>query len=253
MEELPQYNKIGVLLLHGFTSSLKAVDGFLPHLQKLNIPYKMPALRGHGTRFQDLTGVTYEDWYEDAERALLELSKTVDKVIVVGLSMGGLVTLRLAMNHPDKIAGIVTVAAALKFADPLAGFSKILAKFVPYWPGPKTFNDKKLAKNSSNYKWFPTKAFVSLYDFAKIVEKDLPKVKVPILIIHSKQDHVISPNATDIIYEKISSPYREIKWFYKSGHEMMQDMEAEEVFETMDEFIVKFQKNTLSKSKKTAS
>lgn len=244
MEKLPQYEKIGVLLLHGFTSGKHAVDGLVPHLQKLNIPYQMPFLRGHGTRFQDLQGVSYKDWVEDARKALFELSKNVDKVIVVGLSMGGLVTLKLAMDYPDKIAGVVTVAAALKFADPLAGFSKILAKIVPYWPGPKTFNDKVLAKKSTNYKWFPTKAFVSLYDFSKVIEKDLPKVKVPILVIHSKEDHVITPASANIIYEKVASPYREIKWFYKSGHEMMQDMEAEQVFNTIDEFVLKFRKSS---------
>lgn len=244
MEELPQYNKIGVLLLHGFTSGKKAVSGLLPHLEKLKIPYQMPVLRGHQSRFQDLQGVTYKDWVADAEKALLELSKTVDKVVIVGLSMGGLVALKLAMAHAEKIAGIVTVAAALKFADPLAGFSKVLSKVVPYWPGPKTFNDKKLAKNSSNYKWFPTKSFVSLYDFAKVIEEDLYKVRVPILVIHSKEDHVISASAANTIYEKVSSPHREIKWFYKSGHEMMQDMEAEEVFKTIENFVLKFRKTS---------
>ncbi len=246
MEELPRYNKIGVLLLHGFTSGKNAVSGLVPHLEKLKIPYSMPVLRGHQSRFQDLQGVTYKDWVADAEKALLELSKSVDKVVVVGLSMGGLVTLKLAMEHADKIAGIVTVAAALKFADPLAGFSKVLSKVVPYWPGPKTFNDKKLAKNCTNYKWFPTKAFVSLYDFAKVIEDNLYKVKVPILIIHSKEDHVISAAAANTIYERISSPHREIKWFYKSGHEMMQDMESEEVFQAIDEFVLKFRKQASS-------
>lgn len=242
MEEIPQYNKIGVLLLHGFTSGKDAVSGLLPHLEKLKIPYKMPVLRGHQSRFQDLQGVTYKDWVADAEKALLELSKTVDKLIVVGLSMGGLVTLKLAMDHADKIAGIVTIAAALKFADPLAGFSKVLSKVVPYWPGPKTFNDKNLAKNNTNYKWFPTKTFVSLYDFAKVIEENLYKVKVPILVVHSKEDHVISASAANTIYEKVASPHREIKWFYKSGHEMMQDMEAEDVFKAIDEFVLKFRK-----------
>lgn len=246
MEEIKKYNKIGVLLIHGFTSGDKAVEGLVPHLKKLGIPYIKPTLRGHGSRFQNLKGVTHKDWYADAEKALLELAKKVDKVVVVGLSMGGLVTLKLAMEHPDKIAGIVTVAGALKFADPLAGFSKILAKFVPYWPGPKTFNDSEMAKNNTNYKWFPTKTFVSLYDFSKIIEKDLSRVKVPILVIHSKKDRIILPSAATTIYEKVSSAHREIKWFEKSGHEMMQDMEAEEVFNSIDEFLLKFRKDSKS-------
>jgi carboxylesterase len=249
MKELPKYNKVGVLLLHGFTSHLKTVEGLKPYLEKHHLKFSMPMLRGHGTRFQDLEGVTYHDWYADAERALLKLAKTVDKVVVVGLSMGGLVALELGMKHPDKVAAVVTVAAALKFADPLSGLTKVISKVVPYWPSPNAFNDKRLAKNNENYKWFPTSAFASLYEYSQKVEKELPKLKVPILILHSKKDQIIAPKSANIIYEKISSDHRDIKWFRKSGHEMMQDLEAKEVFQTIIDYILQFTKKAEAKEK----
>jgi pimeloyl-ACP methyl ester carboxylesterase len=59
-------------------------------------------LRGHGTRDQDLWGVTSRAWYVDADRTLLKLWESVDRVVVVGLSMGSLVALELAMRHPGK-------------------------------------------------------------------------------------------------------------------------------------------------------
>ncbi|MBF0493245.1 MAG: alpha/beta fold hydrolase [Deltaproteobacteria bacterium] len=242
LKELPQYSKIGVLVLHGFTSSLKAVDGIKSYLEKSKLPYAMPLLRGHGSQYKDLAGVTWNEWVADAEKALFELSEKVEKVIVVGLSMGGLVALKLGLKHPDKIAGVVTVAAALKFADPLAPLTKIIAKIVPYWPGPKSFNDPECAKQNQNYSWFPTDAFCSLYDFAKHIEKNLSKFKVPLLVIHSKKDSVISPIAASIIYEKVGSEWRDIKWFQKSGHDMMQDYEAKEVFAEIMDFVLRFRK-----------
>ncbi|MFO1518207.1 MAG: alpha/beta fold hydrolase [bacterium] len=215
MKELPRYNKVGVLVLHGFTSDIKTVDGLKPYLDKAHLKSSFPVLRGHGTKFQDLNGVTWKDWYADAEKAFLDLAKTVDKVVVVGLSMGGLVALELGVKHASKIAGVVTVAAALKFADPLSPLTPILSKVVPYWPSPNAFHDKKLAKNSRNYKWFATSAFASLFEFAQKVEDDLPKLKVPILVLHSKKDQVIAPRAANIIYEKVSSEHRDIKWFFQ--------------------------------------
>ena len=252
LKDLPKYNKIGVLVLHGFTSHVRTVDGLKPYLQKAHLKFSFPVLRGHGTKFQDLNGVTHRDWYHDAEKAFLQLSKQVDKVIVVGLSMGGLVTLELAMKHANKIAGIITVGAALKFADPLSGLTPLMSKLVPYWPSPNAFHDKKLAKNSRNYKWFPTRAFASLYEYAQKIERDLSKVKVPILVIQSKKDQIISPKAANIIYEKVSSDYRDIRWFLKSGHEMMQDMEAKEVFQSIMGFVQHFQKGAESRSEKRA-
>ena len=235
--------KIGVLLLHGFTSHLNTVNGLVPYLEKAGIPYEMPVLRGHGTRYQDMTGVTDRDWYVDAERAMIKLWNQVDRIVVVGLSMGGLVGLELAMRHPDKLAGLVTVAAALKFADPLSGLTPVLARFVKYWPSPESFNDLSLKGNCKNYPKFSTKAFAHLYAYAQQVADRLLEVHVPIRILQSKKDQVVAPEAANIIYEKVSSPLREIIWYDKSGHEMMQDCEAERVFGDIMEFVHRFELN----------
>lgn len=47
LHPLPAGTSIGVLLLHGFTSSLSAVSGFVPFLTDRGIDYEMPVLRGH--------------------------------------------------------------------------------------------------------------------------------------------------------------------------------------------------------------
>ena len=235
------YDRVGVLLLHGFTSHLRTVDGLVPYLESAGIDYEMPILRGHGTRFQDLRGVKARDWYVDAEWALLKLWNRVDRVVVVGLSMGGLVTLELGMRHPDKIAGVVSVGACLKFADPLAGLTGMISRIVRYWPSPEAFNDPSLSGNSRNYKKFPTDAFGSLYQYSQDIAERLGDLHVPIRILQSKRDQVVAPESANIIYEKISSPHREIVWYDQSGHEMMQDMEAESVFMDIMEFVRSFQ------------
>ena len=223
------HENVGVLLLHGFTSHLNTVNGLVPHLEKAGIEYEMPVLRGHGTKYQDLTGVTARDWYEDAENALLELSKRVDKVVVVGLSMGGLVSIELSIRHADKIAGLVTVAAALEFVDPLSRFSPAMAKVIKYWPSPESFNDKSLKVNCENYPKFATDAFVSLYDYSREIGDRLDELEVPISILQSKKDQIVKAESANLIYEGVSSVHREILWYQESGHEMMQDMEADKV------------------------
>jgi len=237
---LPRYRRLGVLLLHGFTSSVRTVDGMVPLLQQAGLPHRMPVLRGHGTQYTDMEGVTAQDWYEDAERALLELAGEVDKVIVVGLSMGGLVAIHLGIRHPDKIAGLVTWAAALRFRDPLAPLSFAMAKVVKSWPAPEAFNDKSLKVYSENYPRFMTSAFVSLFNFAQETERRLPELKVPICVVQSKKDQVVDPLAANLIYRDVASPWREIHWFHKSGHEMGQDLEHDAVFARTMEFISKF-------------
>ena len=233
----PRHEKLAVLLLHGFTSSADTVDGLIPYLERENIPYKRPILRGHGTRYQDLRGVTARQWYADADRALLDLYNRGYHVVVVGLSMGGLVALELGMRHPDVIAGVVTVGACLKFADPLSAMTPLMAKLFRYWPSPESFHDAELAKSCTNYPKFATDAFASLYHYAHDIAERLPELHVPIRILQSKADQVVAPEAANIIYEKVSSPLRQIVWFEKSGHEMMQDMEAPKVFDEIMAFV----------------
>jgi carboxylesterase len=239
---LPRYGKLGVLLLHGFTGSVRTVDGLLPLLQQAGLPYRMPVLRGHGTTYTDLEGVTAQDWYEDAERALLDLAREVDKVIVVGLSMGGLVALNLGIRQPEKVAAVVTWAAALRFRDPLAPLSPTLARFIKSWPSPESFNDKSLKVYCENYPKFMTSAFRSLYYFAQETERRLPELRVPLCVLQSKKDQVIDPLAANLVYRDVSSPWREIHWFQKSGHEMGQDLEREAVFAETMKFIAKLRK-----------
>lgn len=239
---LPTCERLGVLLLHGFTSSLRAVDGLVPHLEAAGLPYRMPILRGHGSRWEDLQGVTAEHWYADAEAALLELAQEVDAVAVVGLSMGGLVALELAMNHPMKVGGVVTVAAALRFKDPLARLTPVLAKVAKSWPSPESFNDPTLRSRSQNYSRFATDAFGSLYDYAGEIERRLGEVSSPICVLQSKADQVIAPLSANRIYERVVSEHREIHWFYSSGHEMMQDLEAEAVMQTIMEYLGKLRR-----------
>ncbi|MBI5534314.1 MAG: alpha/beta fold hydrolase [Deltaproteobacteria bacterium] len=237
----PKREKIGVLLLHGFTSHLNTVNGLVPYLKDAGISFEMPILRGHGTRYQDLRGVTAGDWYVDAERALINLWNYVDRIVVVGLSMGGLVALDLATRHPDKIAGIVTVGACLKFADPLVRFTGALSNVFRYWPSPESFNDLSLKVNCKNYPKFPTDAFASLYEYSQQIARRLRDVHVPILILQSKKDQIVAPESANIIYEKVSSMHREIIWYHKSGHEMMQDLEAAQVFHDVMEYVHRFE------------
>jgi len=242
IQPLPRYKKLGVLLIHGFTSSVRTVDGLVPHLEAAGIPYRMPVLRGHGTTYTDLATVTSQDWYDDAEAALLELSKEVDRVVVVGLSMGGLVTLNLGIRHPDKIAGLVTWAAAMRFKDPLAPVAPMLKGIFPSWPMPPAFADKSLAGSSENYPRMMTAAFGSLLNYAQETEKRLPQLELPICVMQSKADTVIDPIAANLIYREVSSSHREIHWFLRSGHEMGQDLEREELFAQTMAYIKKFKR-----------
>lgn len=228
---------VGVLLLHGFTSSLDTVNGLVPRLEHVGIPYRMPVLRGHGQTPEALRGVTWRDWVEDARAALLELESEDLQVVIIGLSMGGLVALNLAAEHPSCVAGVATVAACLEFRHPLIPYLGLLKKIVKNWPSSPDYADPSLAQYDTNYSYFPLGSFASLYEYREVVKEVLPYLKAPLLVIQSTQDPVVRLDAAEQIRKKAGSAFCQVRWFEVSRHEMMQDVERSAVFDELMDFI----------------
>lgn len=226
-----------VLLLHGFTSSLDTVNGLLPHLEREGIPYRMPVLRGHCTRPEDMVGTTWRDWLEDGRAALLDLTRDGAPAIVVGLSMGGLVALNLAAEHPARVAAVATVAACLEFRSPLTRLLPVLERVKEWWPSSPDYADPSLVAGDTNYCRFPTACFASLFQYREVVKSLLPHVKAPLLVIQSTADPVVREDAGSQILRGVGSAHREARWFHRSRHEMMRDVEREEVFEALMGFV----------------
>lgn len=232
---------LGCLIIHGFTSSLDTVRVLVPMAERLHLPYRMPILRGHGTHPGDLRGVTWHDWFKDAAASLQDLRTEVDHVAVCGLSMGGLVALHLAAEYPQDIACVATIAAALRLSNRFIRMSPFLARLLRnrMWSSNPSsgYSDAALAISNTNYRSFPLDAVVSLYRYGPIVERLLPRVRAPLLVIHSHQDRVIKPISAELIYNSAGSRDKQLCWFNRSGHEMLQDVEADAVVAAIEKFI----------------
>jgi pimeloyl-ACP methyl ester carboxylesterase len=69
---------------------------------------------GHGESSGVFTDGAIGDWFEDACAAIGLLA---DRVVLVGSSMGGWISLLIARAMPEKVAGLVTIAAAPDFTE----------------------------------------------------------------------------------------------------------------------------------------
>ena len=230
-----------VLMLHGFTAQPKTVNFIESYFQREGYEYEIPVLRGHATKREDLIGVKWQDWVDDAMAAYSRLEKLKGKVAVIGHSMGAIAAVQVALQKPD-ITALVLVAPAFKFANPVAGLAQYLQVFMKFQPGDgSSVLDSALREESDRlqvtYKGFPTAAFVELFNMAKLTIPKLEKVKVPTLVIHSLKDQVIPPAAAELALEKLGSSDKSLKWFQNSGHEMFWDMEREALCEAIVGFL----------------
>ncbi|MGM0597105.1 MAG: alpha/beta hydrolase [Myxococcota bacterium] len=238
-----------VLFLHGFTSSLDCIKFPVQALRQKNFSVSTPVLRGHNSRYQNLRGVKAENWYEDAEKELLKIHADQQKpVMVAGLSMGGLVTINLALKHPEKIHCLALAAPALIFKDKLAPLAKYLNFFFKYWKSPNSFNSKEhKRKYNTNYSKFAVDSFVSLYKYSVKTRNNLDKLNTPFLVMHSFKDQVISHKGSKELIQKANSDQKNIIFYSKSGHELYLDLEKDKVvYDTVNYFLKMDKKHELT-------
>jgi carboxylesterase len=78
------------------------------------------------------------------------------------------------------------------------------------------------------------------------MQRVLPTVSVPTLIIHSRNDGSVPHEDAEIIHNKIGSDDKELLWLEKSGHNITRDAEREIAFNATAEFIRRVSSENIS-------
>jgi carboxylesterase len=188
----------------------------------------LPRLPGHGTRWQDMNMTTWDDWYTCVEREFLALRERCEAVFVMGLSMGGTLSLRLAEQHGRDLAGIVVVNPSVIGLDPRLKVLPVLQRVLPSLGGIAS-DIKKPGVTELAYDRVPLRALHSLRKAWEVVRADLPKVTQPLLLLRSVEDHVVEPESGRLILGRVSSTdVTEIE-LHDSYHVATLDNDAERI------------------------
>ena len=228
--------RIGVLLSHGFTGSPESMKDWGQYLSDRGYAVSAPRLPGHGTSWQDLNTTTWQDWCGELERAFEALANQVDTVFVGGLSMGGGLALRLAADHPDRVAGLVLVNPAVGSARKDVKLLPVLKGFIPSMPG--IANDiKREGAVEHGYTRTPLRAAHSMFQGYKQLRAELGQVRAPILLLRSTVDHVVDPSSAQSILASVGSTDVREEMLENSYHVATLDNDAPRIFEGSAAFI----------------
>ncbi len=97
-------NRPAVILLHGISNRSEA---WLPIIPALAEPFRVLAmdLRGHGRSGHPVAGYRHSDYASDLQAVIADYN--LADPLIVGHSLGGIVALDWAVEHPDVAAAIV--------------------------------------------------------------------------------------------------------------------------------------------------
>lgn len=235
--ELTGGRRIGVLLSHGFTGSPASIRPWGEHLGELGYGVTVPRLPGHGTTWLELNTLGWDDWYGELTRAFDQLCLDHDAVVVGGLSMGGALALRVAADHPDRVAGVIVVNPAVATRRLDVKLLPVLKHLVPSFPG--ITDDIKKGGVEHGYQRTPLRAAHSMMQAWPGLVRDLPAVTAPLLYFRSAVDHVVDDVSQPLILGAVSSRDVTQRRLDDSYHVATLDNDAQRIFAESAEFIAR--------------
>jgi carboxylesterase len=230
----------GCLVVHGFTGAPKEMREVGEFLNQQGHTVLGIRLAGHATKIDDMIRSRHEDWLASVEDGWHLLQGHTKRVFLIGLSMGGVLSLIVASRLP--VAGVVAMSTPYLFPPPffrkfpwvlrlISPFYRLQGKSEGHWFTPG------LAENHISYSHNPVRPGYELAMLLKKLQASLPNVYVPTLVIHSRDDDYVEPGNAELIYNNLGSPKKELLWVDQCNHVITRDGDTSHVFKPIAKFI----------------
>lgn len=224
-----------VLLLHGFTGHSADVRMLGRFLQKKGYTSLAPIYRGHGKAPEDLVEGGYDAWFNDCLDAYRQLKdEGYKKIAVVGLSLGGVLGLKLSLNEP--VVGVSPMCSPMFFnnQDQLTkGFRYFSTEY-------KKREGKSSEQIDSEVNQLVADAqplFEDLGQLIKDVREQLDHIYTPTCVIQATDDVMIDTSSAQYIYDHVECDQKSLEWFDEAGHAITLGPKKEDVHETIYQFL----------------
>jgi pimeloyl-ACP methyl ester carboxylesterase len=216
-----------ILFLHGWPDSWFSFSRMLP-LLPASYRALVPDQRGFGDSDRPDSGYRIADLADDAAAFCDALS--VERVTVVGHSLGSFIARRLAIAHPARVARLVLIGSASTAVSPVTrevqqairdlpnpvplDFAREFQASTAYVPLPETFFQTMLAESCKlpARLWRDVLDGVLSYDDAG----QLARISAPTLLIWGDRDALFSMDEQDRLLAGL--PHATLKVYPETGH-----------------------------------
>jgi carboxylesterase len=233
----------GVLLLHGLTGTPYDVAPFADALHARGFAVRAPLLAGHSD-LASLETTSWRDWYASAEAAFEELHAGGRRsVMLLGFSLGSLLTLRLAALRPSDIVGVAVLSVPLSFPGwqrtAIGALARLrttpgLGRLVGMLPkeGPDVRVERAF-RQSPSLRAFPFPALAETIALQDEVDDLLPHVRAPLLLLHGRHDHIAPVEHASRVAQRVgsSSVHKVVlpRSFHIVAHDLDRDQACAEI------------------------
>lgn len=230
---------VGVLVLHGFTGNPISMRGLADTMVAAGHSVEMPLLPGHGTTIDDLLDATWADWTAEVTEAHRRLLDRSAHIVVVGLSMGGALTLWSGFELRN-VVGLVCINPVTQPLPPevIEMLTEMVADGTEIAPAVSgDIADPGASENG--YDGTPLRALLSFMNDGMVPMTDrYGELTVPLLLISSRQDHTVEPANSEHLAASYGGEAEHL-WLERSFHVATLDYDAEDINRRAGEFVAR--------------
>ena len=234
--------KLGVYLIHGFSSTTYEVRELTKYLANQGYQVRADNLPGHATTIEDCNSTSYQEWFSFTEQKVASMYSNCDKVIVVGVSMGAVLALHLGTIFP--LEGIVAASAVFKFKNEfdVRVLTRLFHRFKKYIPKKSTFHPDQLKVLRSEFYGYTHYPLTAVNEMRKMIDKvkpQLSKISSPILLINSTVDQTALFKNHLIIKKLLTTKKLKTLILHNTGHNLFDTKSDEktQIFTSVGSFI----------------
>jgi esterase/lipase len=239
----PERPESGVILVHGYMAAPEEPAPLARRLRDLGLAVYLPRLPGHGTSPANLSAVRWRDWAAAVEDAYSLVSSLCGKWVIAGFSTGAGLALHEAALHPERYAACISISAPLELKGRNARFIRPADRLI--------FLARALGLAGAEAGYFPNhpdnpeinyhrNCYHGVAEVQRLmarVERELPSIVMPVLVMQGTGDTVIPASAPERIVATLSSKDKRLVLVPSDKHGIVRGPALEATFAAIRDFL----------------
>ena len=206
---------------------------------------KSDGLRSHVERFSD---------YLDDLKTFFDIVRSEhhdNKIFLVGHSLGALVATAYSVRHQHDLAGLIVSAVIIKAGASVTpvhrAAARILSMLLPKM-GVTVIDASAISQDKAVVDAYVNDPLVyrgkirarigaELLSTVRRMPSEMPRIKLPILIMHGTADRLSDPEGSRMLYDRVSSKDKTLKLYEGFYHEIFNEPGHKQVLADMEAWL----------------
>lgn len=214
------------LLLHGFGDTPQSLSHLARRMVDAGWTVSVPLLPGHGRTLAAFHRSHASDWMHHARAAFQDLRARHSTIVVCGQSMGAALAIELAVTEkPAAIALLAPYVAMSPLGTAIARLWPLVQALYPVLRtrDGRSIHDDAAEAQSLAYGYTTPRLLSELHSVMARARGHLSALRIPTLIVHSREDNRVSAEDVLRAAARITHPVKSLHWMTRCGHVLTAD------------------------------